>query len=143
MMPFLQKVMIWATCLSLLCFRPTVVQAFAPPTPTRSTTPTTALSMTAKGPAWMASLSATAAVVAANIPAVVYAAVDALEDDSYEYGKVDAPIGLALGGGILAILTAAVPVLLAPGEEALEEMRENEGYTFGSKDASDTLNKRR
>jgi len=85
--------------------------------------------------------TATAAVVAANIPQVVYAAI--MPDDDYEYGKVDAPIGIAVAGGLLAILTAAVPVLLRPGEEALEEMRENEGYTFGSKDSSNTLNKKR
>ena len=30
-------------------------------------------------------------------------------------------------GGVLAILTAALPVILQPGEEALEQMREDEG----------------
>ena len=65
----------------------------------------------------------------------------AVEDDSYEYGAVDAPIGLAVGGGLLAILTAAVPVLLRPGEEALEEQRKNEGESFGT--GRDILNKRR
>ena len=152
----------------LLCSWAFSVQALAPPTPLQQ------------------KVAAAAAVVAANIPAPVLAAV--VEDD-YEYGAVDAPIGIALAGGVLAILTgtlenytwqtswnkgttavivsmtkywliiipfvhysyfflccwsfaAAVPVLLKPGEEALEEMRENEGYTFGAKD-NDILNKRR
>lgn len=52
-------------------------------------------------------------------------------EDTYEYGAVDAPIGLAWGVGVLAILTAAVPVFLKGGEEALEEMREREGNSFG------------
>lgn len=30
-------------------------------------------------------------------------------------------------GGVLAILTAAVPVVLAPGEDAFNEMRERDG----------------
>ena len=33
----------------------------------------------------------------------------------------------AVVGGVLAILTAAVPVILAPGEDAFNEMRERDG----------------
>jgi hypothetical protein len=80
--------------------------------------------------------SATAAVMTVGIPLIVRA----VEDD-YEYGAVDAPIGLAVGAGVLAILTAAIPVLLAPGEEALEEMRKNEGNRFGTGES--LLNKKK
>mmetsp|Transcript_9240 Transcript_9240/g.11657 ORF Transcript_9240/g.11657 Transcript_9240/m.11657 type:complete len:146 (+) Transcript_9240:62-499(+) len=54
------------------------------------------------------------------------------EVDDYQYGAVNAPIGLAWGAGVLAILTALVPVLLKGGEEAFEEMREQEADTWGS-----------
>eukprot|EP00571_Detonula_confervacea_P011297 CAMPEP_0172298860 /NCGR_PEP_ID=MMETSP1058-20130122/1319_1 /TAXON_ID=83371 /ORGANISM="Detonula confervacea, Strain CCMP 353" /LENGTH=122 /DNA_ID=CAMNT_0013008155 /DNA_START=44 /DNA_END=412 /DNA_ORIENTATION=- len=52
----------------------------------------------------------------------------AVEDDGYEYGAVSAPggIGLAWGLGIAAILTAAVPVLLSPGEDAFNEMKDKD-----------------
>ena len=85
-----------------------------------------------------------AALLASNLllsnPLVSLAAETAEE---YEYGAVDAPIGLAVGAGILAILTAAVPILLRPGEKALDEMREREGNAFGTGKSQDTLNKRR
>lgn len=48
--------------------------------------------------------------------------------DDYEYGKVNAPIGIAWGVGVLAIATSLLPLLLKGGEEALDDMRENEGY---------------
>lgn len=48
------------------------------------------------------------------------------EIDDYEYGAVNAPIGLAWGAGVLAILTAAVPVLMQGGEDAFNEMREQD-----------------
>mmetsp|Transcript_10335 Transcript_10335/g.21260 ORF Transcript_10335/g.21260 Transcript_10335/m.21260 type:complete len:127 (-) Transcript_10335:103-483(-) len=53
------------------------------------------------------------------------------EVDNYEYGAVDAPIGIAWGVGVLAILTSLLPLALKGGEEALDDMRENEGYSFG------------
>ncbi len=40
---------------------------------------------------------------------------------------MNAPGWVVPVGGFLAILTAALPVALAPGEEALEQMREDEG----------------
>lgn len=53
---------------------------------------------------------------------------------------MDAPIGLAVGGGILAILTALLPVFLRGGEEAFEEIRERDEGTFGS--GKDVLRKK-
>jgi hypothetical protein len=58
--------------------------------------------------------------------------------DEYVYGAVDAPIGLAFGAGVLAIATAALPVLLRSGERAFEEIRERDEGTFGA-DTRDVL----
>jgi len=55
---------------------------------------------------------------------------------------VDAPIGIAVGGGILAILTALLPVFLKGGEEAFEEMKENDAAGWGTGN-SDKLRKRK
>ncbi|GMI21217.1 hypothetical protein TrRE_jg8495 [Triparma retinervis] len=63
------------------------------------------------------------------------------EVDNYEYGAVNAPIGIAWGVGVLAIATSFLPLLLKGGEEALDDMRENEGYSFGK--GKDTLGKNR
>ena len=47
----------------------------------------------------------------------------------YTYGAVAAP-GWALPlGAVLVILTAAIPILLKPGEAALDQQRENEKIT--------------
>jgi hypothetical protein len=81
------------------------------------------------------------ALVAASNPA--WAAVDAAAGD-YEYGAVNAPIGLAVGGGILAILTALLPVALRGGEDAFNEIRDRDASTFGdNKKNKNVLNKRR
>eukprot|EP00559_Dactyliosolen_fragilissimus_P006379 CAMPEP_0184855150 /NCGR_PEP_ID=MMETSP0580-20130426/464_1 /TAXON_ID=1118495 /ORGANISM="Dactyliosolen fragilissimus" /LENGTH=147 /DNA_ID=CAMNT_0027349591 /DNA_START=64 /DNA_END=507 /DNA_ORIENTATION=- len=61
--------------------------------------------------------------------------------DDYEYGAVDAPIGLAWGAGLLAVLTALLPLALQGGEEAFEEMRQNDADSFGKN--KDVLNKRK
>lgn len=74
-----------------------------------------------------------------TIPQSVLAAV--IEDD-YEYGKVDAPIGLAWGVGVLAILTALLPIALRGGEEAFNEMSERDSKTFG-KNNNDILNSKK
>ena len=37
-------------------------------------------------------------------------------------------IGLAVGLGVVAIITAAVPVILAPGEDAFNEMRDKDDF---------------
>ncbi|GMH82312.1 hypothetical protein TrST_g12546 [Triparma strigata] len=71
---------------------------------------------------------------------VVEAANAVVEADGYEYGSVDAPIGIAWGVGILAILTSFLPLALKGGEEALDDMRENEKYSFGK--GKDVLNGR-
>ena len=81
---------------------------------------------------------AVAAAVALSSPLVAMAE----EVDDYEYGAVDAPIGIAVGGGILAILTALLPIALRGGEEAFEEMRERDSGNWGT-GRSDSLDKRR
>ena len=78
----------------------------------------------------------TAAVVLSTSPLV------ALAEEDYEYGAVNAPIGLAWGAGVLAILTALLPVLLKGGEEAFEEMKDRDSDKWGS-GKSDALNKRK
>ncbi len=40
-------------------------------------------------------------------------------------------IGLAAVLGVLAILTAAVPVVLAPGEDAFNEMKDRDEKKWG------------
>lgn len=49
--------------------------------------------------------------------------------------------GLAVGGGILAILTALLPIALQGGEDAFNEMKEEDSSTWGSGNAN-KLNKR-
>mmetsp|Transcript_29599 Transcript_29599/g.44062 ORF Transcript_29599/g.44062 Transcript_29599/m.44062 type:complete len:147 (-) Transcript_29599:223-663(-) len=82
--------------------------------------------------------AATAAIIASPLAAI------AEEADDYEYGAVDAPIGIAVGGGILAILTALLPVALKGGEEAFEEMkdRDSEGWGTGSTNALNSKKRR-
>eukprot|EP00560_Eucampia_antarctica_P008801 CAMPEP_0197828538 /NCGR_PEP_ID=MMETSP1437-20131217/5079_1 /TAXON_ID=49252 ORGANISM="Eucampia antarctica, Strain CCMP1452" /NCGR_SAMPLE_ID=MMETSP1437 /ASSEMBLY_ACC=CAM_ASM_001096 /LENGTH=66 /DNA_ID=CAMNT_0043429775 /DNA_START=268 /DNA_END=468 /DNA_ORIENTATION=+ len=55
----------------------------------------------------------------------------ALAEEDYEYGAVDAPISIAVGGGILAVLTALLPLFLQGGEEAFEEMKDTDKNTWG------------
>ncbi|KAL7527875.1 hypothetical protein ACHAXR_002177 [Thalassiosira sp. AJA248-18] len=74
-------------------------------------------------------LSHAATVAAAALTTATLASpLAALAEDDYVYGEVNAPggLGLAAGLGVLAILTAAVPVILAPGEDAFNEMKEND-----------------
>jgi len=49
------------------------------------------------------------------------------------YGAVDAPGWVLPVGAVVVIGTSLLPILLAPGEKALEKMREDEGNGFGSK----------
>ena len=74
----------------------------------------------------------TTAIVAATPLATLAAAT---QDDDYVYGAVAAPggLGLAAGLGVLAILTAAVPVLLSPGEDAFNEMKERDQGKWGKR----------
>ena len=58
--------------------------------------------------------------------------------DGYVYGAVNAPDFVLPLGALLIVLTAAIPFLLRPGEDALEQQRLNEekkGNAFGSGDA--------
>ena len=64
------------------------------------------------------------------------------EADDYEYGAVDAPIGLAWGAGVLAVATALLPIAMQGGEEAFEEMKSQDADTWGTGN-SNRLNKRR
>jgi len=50
--------------------------------------------------------------------------------------------GLAWGAGVLAILTALLPVVLQGGEEEFEKMKEQDSGTWG-KGSADPLNKKR
>ena len=83
----------------------------------------------------------TAAFITANtlLVPIVLAIV---EDDNYEYGAVDAPIGIAVGGGLLAILTALLPIALKGGEEAFEEIKDRDVDTFGKRN-TDLLKKKK
>ncbi len=62
--------------------------------------------------------------------------------DDYEYGAVDAPIGIAWAAGVGVILTALLPLAMQGGEEAFEEMRQQDADTWGTGN-SNKLNKRR
>ena len=94
-------------------------QAFAP---VQKTTTSRTTSLAASIPQeWKDKVAmASAAIVTASLP--VWATAFAVEDD-YEYGAVDAPPLVPIIGGVLAIGTALLPVLLKPGEEAFEEVR--------------------
>lgn len=83
----------------------------------------------------------TAAAAAAATFALSPLAAFAEEADDYEYGAVNAPIGLAWGVGVLVIATALVPLALKGGEEAFEEMRQKDASTWGTGN-SDRLNRR-
>lgn len=82
-----------------------------------------------------AALLGASASIAAPLVAVA-------EEDNYEYGAVDAPIGLAWGAGAVLILTALLPLAMQGGEEAFEEMKSKDSDQWGS-NSSDRLNKRK
>jgi hypothetical protein len=81
----------------------------------------------------------TAAVLTSMAAPLITLAENAPDD--YEYGAVNAPGGLTIAwvGGILAILSALLPVVLKGGEEEFEKMKERDD--FGN--ANDALKKRR
>jgi hypothetical protein len=83
----------------------------------------------------------TTAVVALATSPLMAIAEEAADD--YEYGAVNAPIGIAWAGGVLAILTALLPVALRGGEEAFEEMKERDAGKFGTGDSSSLDRKRK
>jgi hypothetical protein len=76
----------------------------------------------------------TAAVVVATSPLMALAE----EVDDYEYGAVNAPIGLAWAVGVLAVGTALLPLALQGGEEAFNEMKEKDADKWG-KGGTDAL----
>ena len=60
--------------------------------------------------------------------------------DDYVYGAVNAPGWVLPLGAVLVIATAAIPILLRPGESALEQQRRNEeetGTTFNKRKNED------
>lgn len=83
-------------------------------------------------------VATTAAIVVSTSPLMALAE----EADDYEYGAVNAPIGIAWALGVLAILTALLPIALQGGEEAFEEMKERDSGKWGTGDTS-SLNRRR
>lgn len=70
----------------------------------------------------------------ATTAAITLAPLAALAEEEYEYGAVDAPIGLAWAAGVVAILTAAVPIVMQGGEEAFEEMKDRDADKWGRGD---------
>jgi hypothetical protein len=60
-------------------------------------------------------------------PLVSWAAEATAEAD-YEYGAVNAPPIIPIVGGVLAIGTALLPVLLRSGEEAFNEIRDRDDF---------------
>ena len=83
-------------------------------------------------------IATTVAVVVSTSPLVAMAG----EVDEYEYGAVNAPIGIAWGFGVVAILTALLPIALSGGEDAFNEMKDRDAGTFGTGDSS-SLDKNR
>ena len=125
-------VLVAAICLS-------GTRAFAPRSPSVGRplvdTSTAATSVTT----WNANPVPVAAAAAALVTANILPFVALAEEDDYVYGAVDAPPLIPIIGGILAILTAALPVLLRSGEEAFEEMKDSDGFGSGR----DQLGKRK
>eukprot|EP00531_Pseudo-nitzschia_arenysensis_P019820 CAMPEP_0116142974 /NCGR_PEP_ID=MMETSP0329-20121206/15197_1 /TAXON_ID=697910 /ORGANISM="Pseudo-nitzschia arenysensis, Strain B593" /LENGTH=127 /DNA_ID=CAMNT_0003638251 /DNA_START=61 /DNA_END=444 /DNA_ORIENTATION=+ len=86
----------------------------------------------------MGAIATTAAIAIATSPAVAFAQEVA---DDYEYGAVSAPIGVAWIGGVFAVGTALLPIALSGGEDAFNEMKENDKDSFGK--SNDVLNRNR
>jgi len=80
----------------------------------------------------------TAAVVLSTSPLMALAE----EVDDYEYGAVNAPIGIAWGAGVLAVLTALLPLALQGGEDAFNEMKDRDADKWGT-GTTDALRRRR
>lgn len=85
-----------------------------------------------------AQFMATAAVAISTSPLVALAE----EVDDYEYGAVNAPIGIAWAAGILAVLTALLPLALQGGEDAFNEMKDRDADKWGT-GSTDALKSRR
>jgi hypothetical protein len=109
---------------------PTTTSAFIVPA-AGTTSSSTALH--ASSPNTPNFLGATIAATTALSISPLAAIAEQAADDEYVYGAVNAPggIGLAAVLGVLAILTAAVPVILAPGEDAFNEMKKKDENKWG------------
>jgi hypothetical protein len=119
---------------SRLLLTPKQQQSPSPPTVTHPVIDSDRLSSSSSSSSIMVpSTSVLAAVASAIVTAYIpfLPIVQAIVDDDYEYGAVDAPIGIAVGGGLLAILTALLPIALRGGEEAFEEIKDRDSTTFG------------
>mmetsp|Transcript_17636 Transcript_17636/g.38531 ORF Transcript_17636/g.38531 Transcript_17636/m.38531 type:complete len:131 (+) Transcript_17636:147-539(+) len=109
------------------------VSAFSPLQQPSTSTPTTDLVDK------MSKFAMTAAVVISTSPLLALAE----EVDDYEYGAVSAPISVAWVGGLFAVGTALLPLALQGGEEAFEEMKEQDAGKFGTGDSSALDRKRK
>ena len=109
------------------------VSAFSPLQQPSTSTPTTDLVDK------MSKFAMTAAVVISTSPLMALAE----EVDDYEYGAVSAPISVAWVGGLFAVGTALLPLALQGGEEAFEEMKEQDAGKFGTGDSSGLDRKRK
>jgi len=106
--------------------------AFAPNASLRQSSSVRLQATSNNGDDFLSKVSRKTTIAAVGIMAVVSASpLIALAEDEYEYGAVDAPIGIAVGGGILAVLTALLPLFLQGGEEAFEEMKANDKDQWG------------
>ena len=80
----------------------------------------------------------TAAVVISTSPIMALAE----EVDDYEYGAVNAPIGIAWAAGVLAVATALLPLALQGGEDAFNEMKDRDAAEWGT-GTTDALKRRK
>mmetsp|Transcript_8412 Transcript_8412/g.12279 ORF Transcript_8412/g.12279 Transcript_8412/m.12279 type:complete len:168 (+) Transcript_8412:49-552(+) len=86
--------------------------------------------------AWHDHVPSAASVLVATILTSPLAVLAAEAEAEYEYGSVNAPPLIPIVGGILAIGTALLPVLLRGGEDAFNEIKERDDFGK-SKDALD------
>jgi len=140
-------------CVVVSLLTTTTTLAFSTPTPknnavfdplnlaTATTTTKELISSSNMNTIAAATTLATTAFMAHPFSALA-ATVAAEADDEYEYGAVDAPIGIAWAAGSVLILTSLLPLALQGGEEAFEEMRERDSVSFGKKN-SDVLKGRK
>jgi hypothetical protein len=111
--------------------------AFVPPQaskPAFAPLPATAKPVAEK----LAQFMTTAAVVISTSPIMALAE----EVDDYEYGAVNAPIGIAWAAGVLAVATALLPLALQGGEDAFNEMKDRDAAEWGS-GTTDALKRRK
>ena len=113
--------------------------AFAPHQQTRKPAFAPALQASAKPVSEkVAQFMTTAAVVISTSPIMALAE----EVDDYEYGAVNAPIGIAWAAGVLAVATALLPLALQGGEDAFNEMKDRDAAEWGT-GTTDALKRRK